>query len=49
MRTIIGLIPKRKGTIEVLGMDLDQAGAMRGARSSADGAFSISRARSSPR
>ena len=50
LRTIIGLIPKRQGTIEVFGIDLDDAERRaNGARSSAAGASSSSRARCSRR
>ena len=49
-RTIIGLLPKQEGTIEVFGVDLDKAGddaARR--RSSGAGASCSSKARCSPR
>ena len=50
LRTIIGLLPKRQGSIEVLGVDLDAAQRERAAlRSSAAGACCSSRARCSPR
>ena len=50
LRTIIGLLPKRQGTIEVLGVDLDTAERRGAARaSSGAGASCSSRARCSPR
>ena len=50
MRTIIGLLPKRDGSIKVLGTDLDGGDRTRsGARSSGAGACCSSRARCSPR
>ena len=49
LRTIIGLLPKRQGSIEVLGVDLDQAATRRCMRSSAAGASCSSKARCSPR
>ena len=50
LRTIIGLLPKRQGTIEVLGVDLEHASDARAAaRSSAAGACCSSRARCSRR
>ena len=44
-RTIIGLVPKRSGSIEVFGIDLDAADAGRGAASSGAGASCSSMAR----
>ena len=44
MRTIIGLLPKREGTIEVLGVDQDRQARLNFARWSGGGAFSSSRA-----
>ena len=48
-RTIIGLVPKLSGRIEVFGVDLDAAIARSGAASSGAGACCSSTARCSPR
>ena len=49
-RTIIGLVPKISGRIEVFGVDLDAASSTRNAaRWSGAGASCFSRARCSPR
>ena len=48
-RTIIGLVPKVAGRIEVFGVDLDKATRPSGAASSGAGACCSSRARCSPR
>ena len=49
MRTIIGLMPKRSGRIEVMGVDLGAVTAVRGATWSAAGASCFSRVRCSLR
>jgi phospholipid/cholesterol/gamma-HCH transport system ATP-binding protein len=48
-RTILGLVPKRAGTIEVFGESLDGLSAAARARSNAAGACCSSRGRCSPR
>ncbi len=47
LRTIIGLVPSREGTVDVLGTRLTEARTLSGDQSSEDGAFSSSRVRCS--
>jgi ABC-type transporter Mla maintaining outer membrane lipid asymmetry ATPase subunit MlaF len=49
LRSIIGLLPKRHGSIEVLGVDAERPARPSAARSNAVGAFCSSKAHCSPR